>query len=266
MTDRKLIVTPYDTEWPEQFREESDKINQALGGACVALHHIGSTSVPGLHAKPVIDIVAEIEPGANIQQKLIDIGYTAKGEYNIPLRQFYSKRTPREVHLHVYDEGNPEVQQHLMFRDHLRNNPNDRDEYAALKRKLTEAPQMHEKTKGGLRNYTLGKDKLIVSLIKKSGSKGLCVRFCLHQREWDAYNALSPDSHVSPQAVGENDDYHFVLYQGPEIIGIACLEFKSKGTSELKSILSLDPKAEGHFRDFLNRWTDTQNIPSPSHL
>jgi len=89
---RKIEVVSYDSNWPEQFKAESSRIKDALGGNFLAIHHVGSTSVSGLSAKPKIDIIAEVkDPDRSIKQ-LEAIGYDYRGEYNIPFHYGFSKR------------------------------------------------------------------------------------------------------------------------------------------------------------------------------
>jgi GrpB-like predicted nucleotidyltransferase (UPF0157 family) len=125
---RKIEIVPYHPAWPSLFAEEETKIKQALGEQCMAVHHIGSTAVPGLCAKPKIDIIAVIQERALIIHNLEKGGYRYRGEFNIPFHRGFSKRdnTP-EINLHVYEEGNPEIELNLLFRDYLRTHAEARE-------------------------------------------------------------------------------------------------------------------------------------------
>ncbi len=103
---RLIEVVPYDPDWPEVFEATSKLIFQALGQNCVAIHHVGSTAVPGLITKAKIDIIAVVKDTALVAQALEPLGYQYKGEYNIPFRLFFAKRggSP-EINLHVFEEG-----------------------------------------------------------------------------------------------------------------------------------------------------------------
>lgn len=133
----KIIeVVPYDPSWPIIFAAESKTIQEALGENCLEIHHIGSTAVPGLVAKPKIDIIAVVNHLSEVGKQLISIGIQYQGEYNIPLRYFFSKRSKVNVNLHVYEEDHPEIELNLLFRDYLCSHAAARDEYALLKRQL----------------------------------------------------------------------------------------------------------------------------------
>ncbi len=110
-----------------------------MADALCALHHIGSTSVPGLIASPVIDMLGEAQDPAAIDAcapALADLGYVARGENGIPGRRFFEKRDAagnRSHHLHVFALGATEIARHLAFRDRLRADPTLSADYAALK-------------------------------------------------------------------------------------------------------------------------------------
>ncbi|MBL8676023.1 MAG: GrpB family protein, partial [Alphaproteobacteria bacterium] len=90
---RKIEIVPYNPAWPQMFGEEAAHIKQALGDACIAIHHVGSTAVPGLCAKPKIDIIAVVKEGVVSISLLKKIGYEYKGEFNIPFHFGFSKRS-----------------------------------------------------------------------------------------------------------------------------------------------------------------------------
>lgn len=130
-----IEIIPYDLKWPQMFESEAKPIQQALGDNCLAVHHFGSTSVPGLSAKPKIDILAVVKQIGSIDSTALEkIGFESRGEV-IPTGRYYCKESPR-VHLHVFEERNPLIAQNLKFRDWLRTHEKDREAYAALKIKL----------------------------------------------------------------------------------------------------------------------------------
>ena len=110
-----------------------------MAHALLALHHIGSTSVPGLIAKPVIDMLGEAQDLAAVdacKPALANLGYLAHGENGIPGRRYFEKRDDagrRTHHLHVFATGSHEIGRHLTFRDRLRANPELAAEYGELK-------------------------------------------------------------------------------------------------------------------------------------
>lgn len=135
-------LIPYDPRWAELFAAEAERIRMALGEELpLAIEHMGSTAVPGLAAKPIIDILGGYPPGAQVEryiEPLVRAGYVHRGEREIPGREFFRRGTPRSYHLHVALEGGTFWREHLAFRDVLRARPDLRDAYAAVKLALAQ--------------------------------------------------------------------------------------------------------------------------------
>ena len=130
-------LVPYDPAWPALFADEAGRLRPALGPALpLALEHMGSTAVPGLPAKPVLDLLAGHPPGAPVASyvaALVRAGYVHRGEQGIPGREFFRRGDPRAYHLHLAVDGGTFWREHLAFRDALRTRPELRDAYADLK-------------------------------------------------------------------------------------------------------------------------------------
>lgn len=139
---RQIEVVDYRPEWPDRYRREAEQLSDALGDTLVAAHHIGSTSVPGLAAKPVIDILLEVRDLAELDTHnaaMADLGYEAKGEYGIERRRFYQKGGDRRSHhVHAFPVGDEHVTRHLAFRDYLIAHPAVAAEYARLKQRIAQ--------------------------------------------------------------------------------------------------------------------------------
>lgn len=138
---RKVEVVPYDPAWPRLFEAEAASLTALLGEELVSIHHIGSTSVPGLAAKPIIDmlpVVRDIERIDDLNDVLLATGYVPKGENGIPGRRFFTKDVAgaRRVHVHAFAAGHPEIARHLDFVAYLRAHPADAHAYADLKAEL----------------------------------------------------------------------------------------------------------------------------------
>ena len=115
-------VVPYCTKWPEQYRQEAEAISQILGDKLVAIHHIGSTSVPGLAAKPIIDImpvVHQIETVDTLSAGFEALGYEVMGEFGIPGRRYFRKGLEKRTHqVHIFEQSDQEnILRHLAVRD-----------------------------------------------------------------------------------------------------------------------------------------------------
>jgi GrpB-like predicted nucleotidyltransferase (UPF0157 family) len=132
-----MHLVSYDACWPDLFEKEAGIIGYALGDHGVAIHHVGSTSVPGLMAKPIIDILGVVKDGNAAIQPLQSIGYSYEGSWNIPFQFGFKKKETILFYLHVFEEQHPEIELNLVFRNHLRNHPKSLAAYASLKKNLS---------------------------------------------------------------------------------------------------------------------------------
>jgi GrpB-like predicted nucleotidyltransferase (UPF0157 family) len=134
-----IVVCDYDPVWPGLYEREAAQVRAALGDRVVRLEHVGSTSVPGLPAKPIIDMVLEVPDSAD---EPAYAGILEAAGYSLRIREpvWYEHRMFRTagkgVHLHVFPAGCPETSRMVRFRDHLRTSTADRDLYARAKRDL----------------------------------------------------------------------------------------------------------------------------------
>ena len=137
MGERAIIVVPHDPGWPAHYAAERSRLQTLLSHCICAIHHIGSTSIPGLAAKPVIDMIVEVRRLDDIDvnaAQLVELGYAARGEYGIPGRRFFTKgESLRTHHLHDYAQGDPHIDRHLAFRDFLRAHADVAEAYGRLK-------------------------------------------------------------------------------------------------------------------------------------
>ena len=133
ITKRRIDVVDSDPEWAAKFLEEAKAIARVVDRGLVAIHHIGSTAVPGLVAKPVIDILLEVEDLEILDEfdsALEELGYIVKGEYGISGRRFYLKGTlDRTHHIHAFVAGSHDAVRHLAVRDYLMAHRDVAEEY-----------------------------------------------------------------------------------------------------------------------------------------
>ena len=136
----KIEVVPYNPLWPTQFESERAALVSELGGILESVHHIGSTAVEGLPAKPIIDMILEVQSLESLDQvtsKLELMGYEAMGELGIPGRRYFRKGGYYRTHqIHAFKTGDPHVLRHLAFRDYLRCHPDVMHEYGELKLRM----------------------------------------------------------------------------------------------------------------------------------
>lgn len=132
-------LVEYDRRWPTLFAAEARRIREACGTRPIVLAHIGSTAVPGICSKPVLDILAGRLPNAPATDYIApfhDAGYDHRGEQGIAGREFFRRGQPRAYHLHLVEGGGSLWRQYLAFRNYLRTNNDAASRYADLKRSL----------------------------------------------------------------------------------------------------------------------------------
>ncbi len=148
------------------YKEESEKIKNILNDIILDIHHIGSTAIPGIKAKPVIDILVEvknIEEVDRYNHKMKELGYEAMGEHGIPKRRFFRKGgNNRTHHIHIFQMGNEEIERHINFKEYLVAHPDKAREYSELKEKLA------NKYTYDAENYTNGKGDFIKKIDRKA--------------------------------------------------------------------------------------------------
>ncbi|MBE2221156.1 MAG: GNAT family N-acetyltransferase [Anaerolineae bacterium] len=140
---RQITLTPHNPSWSLQFRTEVAALTNVFGNNLLTIHHIGSTAVPGIQAKPIIDmlpIVWDIEQVDSLNNTMAEHGYIHKGEHGIPGRRYFRKGSDQEHthHIHVYEQGRPEIARHLLFRDYLCAHPDKAAAYDKLKTELSQ--------------------------------------------------------------------------------------------------------------------------------
>ena len=136
-SDRVELVE-HDPTWAELFESEKGRISAIFDGRAVGIEHIGSTSVPGLAAKPIIDVlvgVRDLELSDGEVEAMRALGYEYLGEYGLPGRLFFRKE-PSTHHVHVVAHGGEHWKRQLTFRDALRTDPEERRRYDEFKRRL----------------------------------------------------------------------------------------------------------------------------------
>ncbi|MFE8703100.1 GrpB family protein [Cytobacillus sp. FJAT-54145] len=158
----QVFLMPWTEEWEKQFLMEKERILDRLNEK-VLIHHIGSTSIKNLSAKPIIDIAIEIEhyeDGVKFISPLEQLGYTFIEDV-LPERYYFNKGEPRTHQIHMFQKGNNYLKEHLAFRDYLRTNAKARIEYEELKVKLSQL-NSNDKFK-----YTENKTDFVRSILDK---------------------------------------------------------------------------------------------------
>ncbi len=188
-----IIVSEYDPAWPLKYETEKEKIEAILEHNCIALYHIGSTSVPGLAAKPIIDIMAAVrslEQADAAAEKFSRIGYEYLGEFGIPGRRYLRKGGDERTHqIHIFQaDDRKNIERHLAFRDYLRTHEEERREYAALKKELA------RRFPYDIDGYCDGKEEFVRAMEKQALSQydPSWDRLYIAARKVQSERALSP--------------------------------------------------------------------------
>lgn len=165
---RRVEVVDHRFEWTGLYKREAKTISRLLSGQILRLHHIGSTAIRGIYAKPIIDVLGEVRQISAIDGlngRMLQGGYRPMGEYGIKGRRFFIKGTDevRTVHLHLFQQASAEIEKHLAFRNHLRASPALARQYSDLKRQLA-ARHAHD-----IQAYMDGKDGFIRQILSELG-------------------------------------------------------------------------------------------------
>lgn len=171
-----ITIVPYDPAWPVMFRAEAARILHALGKLSIRIEHVGSTAIPGMAAKPVVDIqvsVTTLAPRRDYLESLARIGYSHVnvGQFDL-VYPFFQKPAewPCTHHTHLCVAGSELERMHLAFRDYLRDHSSVAAEYVRLKRQLA---AKHDDTSHASRErYSLSKTDFINSVLKRAFAEG----------------------------------------------------------------------------------------------
>lgn len=268
---KKISVVSYNPDWPNMFETEARTIKEALGDKCIAIHHVGSTSVPGLAAKPKIDIIAAVRHPSECIVALQQTSYVYKGEWNIPFQYGFSKRGTVNVNLHLFEDNHPEIELNLSFRDFLRSHPNARGEYAAIKQNLLQDPASFEKNSAMFTGYNLGKDAFIRRTLKESGFSKIRFLRCTHYKEWEKAKLFRQKYFFDLVKIDDpytwtfNHDLHlhFVLYEGTEVIGYSHIQIWSDERVAMRIIVIDEDKRNkdfgSKFLSLIEKWLRKEN-------
>lgn len=163
---RKVEVRPYNANWPKMFKQEVTNLKGIYGNRIVTVHHIGSTSIKGLKAKPIIDllpVVKDITEVDKFDDQMKALGYEPKGENGISGRRYFQKGGDvRTHHVHIYQQGDLQIDRHLAFRNYLRVNSTLRNKYGNLKEDLS------KQFPYDIASYIQGKEELVLAIEKEA--------------------------------------------------------------------------------------------------
>jgi GrpB-like predicted nucleotidyltransferase (UPF0157 family) len=169
MRTKIVVVVPYDSKWNDEFNKIKFYLEKALGNNIVAIEHVGSTSVEGLYAKPIIDldvIIESYDKFEDVKSRLKNLGYNHEGDLGIKNREAFAYSEKYEFmthHLYVCSRDSKELKRHITFRNYLRIHKEDREKYSQIKL------QSALKYPTDIDSYVEAKSPCITEIYKKCG-------------------------------------------------------------------------------------------------
>jgi GNAT superfamily N-acetyltransferase len=190
------------------------------------------------------------------------------------MRLYFNRSEDVDVNLHVYEEGHPEIELNLLFRNYLREHPEARDEYASLKENLLKNSASFEKKNSMFTGYNLGKDAFIHKILKAANFSRVRMMRCTHYAEWEMAKKLRQKYFFDPAKITDpytwtfehKDHIHLILYQGIEIVGYAHVQLWPNNRAALR-IFVIDEACRHHgfgsqFLLLCERWLKKQGVES----
>jgi GrpB-like predicted nucleotidyltransferase (UPF0157 family) len=162
-----ITLVEYDPSWPELFEQEANRIRSVLGRKALQIEHVGSTSVPGLCAKPIIDMLLVVKDSADEPSyvpALEAAGYTMRIREADWFEHRLFKGPDTDINLHVFSAGTSEIDRMLRFRDWLRSNESDREKYAQVKRSLAKNKWRH------VQHYADAKTPIVQEIMERANA------------------------------------------------------------------------------------------------
>ena len=252
-----ITVVNYNSEWPLKYTEERDYITEILKDNCISIYHIGSTSVPGLAAKPIIDIMAvvrSLERVDTVAEKFSDIGYEYLGEFGIEGRRYLRKGGDERTHqIHIFqaDDWN-NIGRHLAFRDYMRTHEKEREEYAKIKIELA------KKFPYDIDGYCDGKENFVREIEKRA--------FSQFDGTWDkmyiAARKVQQEREISPLIEAGGVSAAILTENGNIYVGVCIDTACSLGMcAERNAIANMITNGENHIRRVIAIKGDGNAIP-----
>lgn len=163
-----IEIVEYDPRWSNLYEQARSPLAEALGSLALDIQHVGSTSVPGLAAKPIIDIAVAITsyPLSSATIEAVEaLGYEHRGENGIPRREYFTRKTPFPCHVHMNELDSEDYRNLVLFRDYLRAHPQAAHQYEQLKRDIF---PLYAKQRPGHQPYTEGKTPFVLDTLAKA--------------------------------------------------------------------------------------------------
>jgi GrpB-like predicted nucleotidyltransferase (UPF0157 family) len=259
----KVELVNYNNAWPKLYNTEAEKIQNALGANCIKIHHIGSTSIPYLSAKPIIDILVVVNDLSLVDEcnhKMQELGYNPEGEYGFFLKRYFIKKN--KYHVHVMEDNNPEICRHIKFRDWLRKHAYDRQAYAELKQKL--ASQYRDDRTA----YTFAKSEFVTNIEYKAGWNGIKVVKAFTVEEFNFIKEIKKKNHLADEPdcclFTDANHMHLIVYKRNDIIGYSHIDLNIIDKPIVKFLIVLERERKSgigsYFLKLIERWVKSRKL------
>lgn len=275
--NKAIEVVAYNPEWLNIFEKEAEVLKKAFGDNLGEIYHIGSTSVPGLSAKPIIDIMVTVR---NLKKtdicEIEKLGYIEKGEISAPMHLYFSKKgvaDEKGYHLHVFEVNNLLVKKILIVRDYFRNHIEVAHEYSLLKEQLA------EKHQDGM-NYLRDKLLFLDNVLKKTRFEKNVFDFLQSSSDFENYLKIQSEqdphsktaifepiesSGYEPKIITYTKDqkirhFYIILHNSSGLVGISHVFFENEETAQIKLIAAKDKDNDGEIEvqmlKFIEKWAE----------
>lgn len=168
----KVRLSDFNENWAKLYQDEADFLRTIFTDEIVRFEHFGSTSIPGLQAKPVIDMMCIVKDINNVDlhnDKMNQLGYDVAGDWGIPGRRLFRKGgEERTHHIHFYQTDNPQIERHLIFRDYLRCHPEEVARYSQFKEELAERFENTSEYSPAKKTFVMEMEQLALSWHSKN--------------------------------------------------------------------------------------------------
>lgn len=263
MAKKVIRVVEYNHKWPKVFEAHANEIKTVLRENAVKIYHVGSTSVPGLCAKPTVDIMCVVKNLKTATETLKSLGYISKGEFNIPLRLFFNKKVPDDINLHVLKENNGEIEWNLCFQNYLRKNKDAKELYAKTKIDLiNQNPDGFNILHNSLPEYTIRKGKIISEIAKMAGFNGYRFVIASNENEMESCKRLLNLNEINFES---KHNVYLCLYKGVDVTASAMLEFNGRYLEDVNVVSIekmgfLDKESKTVLLSRMKEWFEFKNI------
>lgn len=236
MSEKNEVVA-YHPNWLNLFEDEASLIKENLKENFLEIHHVGSTAIPGLEAKPPIEILLVVKDLTLACESLEKINFVFQTKYAFPVHFYFKKKENMPFDLHVYSQRHPEIELNLCFTNYLKHHPEVVEAYSPIDKEALKDESAFQEGKSGLTPAMVRKRDFVQNTLEKAGFNQLYILPATTEKEWEAVKAFRHKYVFSVQGLEDPntwsfdhpDHAHILLYDCAKIVGYAHLQFNKHG-------------------------------------